>query len=258
MNKFFGQPIIYDRNNKPISAKTNGQLELIKAIDKYDILFVNGPAGTGKTFLAICKAMVGIKDGTYDKMIVTRPAIESGEHLGFLPGSLDEKIRPFMKPIYDCIQDLQPEEFSSNGNGNGKKKKANGGKKDKTDWTKKIEVFPLAYMRGSTIKDSFVIADEAQNMKSSQMKMFLTRIGMGSKVILTGDASQTDLDSRMESGFRHAQKILTGIKEIGFVTLTEEDIVRHGVIKKIIVRYERDAFKSGKYRGNVISNRDPV
>jgi len=249
MIKQFGQPIIYDRNGTPIKAKTQGQYELINAINDYDILFVNGPAGTGKTFLSICKAINALKERRYDRLIITRPAVESGEALGFLPGSLDEKIAPFMKPIFDSINKLKPEK---NGNGRKKKKKVDDSEQTDFDWDKHIEICPLAYMRGITLDNSFIISDESQNMKISQMKMFLTRLGKDSKVVITGDSSQSDLNRNLRSGFRHAQKILNDVKGIGFITLTENDIVRHRLIKDIIIRYEKDTFRS-----SVQSNRDP-
>jgi phosphate starvation-inducible PhoH-like protein len=254
----FGQPIINDKDGKPIRAQTQGQYELIQAIDKYDILFVNGSSGTGKSFLAVCKAVEGMLARKYERIIITRPAVESGEDLGFLPGSLNDKIYPYMKPIFDCIEELKPEKTPHIGNGNGIVSINGNGKKKKkkklkfelepitttpipeiVKWEDKIEISPLAYMRGLTLKNSFIICDEAQNMKISQMKMFLTRLGVNSKVVITGDSSQSDLDKNLSSGFRHAQAILKGIDEIGFVTLTEKDIVRHKLIKDIILRYEK-------------------
>ena len=262
MIKELGNPIVYDKYGKPIRAKTHGQLKLIEAIDKYDILFVNGPAGCGKTFLSICKAIAYLRENKFEKLIVTRPAVESGENLGFLPGSLDEKIAPYMKPIFDSINKLvksSSEIGSGNGNGNGnngngkKKTKKEKEKEPEEDFYKRIEIFPLAYMRGSTLDNAFVISDESQNMDKSQMQMFLTRIGANCKVVITGDASQSDLDrSRTKSGFKHAQDILKDIKQIGFITLTEDDIVRHKVIKQIIMCYQKD-----NYSQHVQSNKDP-
>jgi phosphate starvation-inducible protein PhoH and related proteins len=247
----FGPAIIEDNQGKSIFPKTQGQFDLVEAIDKYDILFINGPSGTGKTYLAVCKAVAAMKDKKYDKLIITRPAVESGESLGHLPGSLDEKIAPFMKPIFDYINELKPkdttlEQETKHVLPSSKKKKVKeeiakdpSGKND--PWYKKVEILPIAYMRGVSFKNSFVISDESQNMSIAQMKMFLTRIGMNSKVIITGDASQSDLSRRLRSGFRHAQEILQGVKEIGFITLGDDDIMRHKVIKEIIIRYEKDS-----------------
>lgn len=248
----FGPAIIEDNSGKSIFPKTQGQFDLVEAIDKYDILFINGPSGTGKTYLAVCKAVAAMKQNKYDKLIITRPAVESGESLGHLPGSLDEKIAPFMKPIFDYINELKPkantlEQEVKTVLPTPKKKKAKfedviKDPSSKTDpWYKRVEILPIAYMRGVSFKNSFVISDESQNMSILQMKMFLTRIGANSKVIITGDASQSDLNRKLRSGFRHAQEILKGVKEIGFITLGEDDIMRHKVIKEIIIRYEKDA-----------------
>ena len=257
----FGEPIIYDRNGKPIYAKTHGQHELVKAIDQYDILFVNGPAGTGKTFISVCKAVKAIDENRYEKLVLTRPAVESGEELGALPGDINDKISPYMKPLYQCIEKIKCKKPKSNGNGNGngngKKKKIT--KAEPQDDSKyieglfdKIDVSPLAYMRGLTFTNSFIIMDEAQNVSDKQMKLFLTRLGQHSKVIINGDESQSDLDRNIRSGFRHAQKLLNDVKGIGFVTLNENDIVRHKLVKDIILKYEHE-----KRTDQLYSNRDP-
>jgi phosphate starvation-inducible PhoH-like protein len=265
--KPFGQTIITDYKGNRIQAKTHGQSELIKAIDKYDILFVNGPAGTGKTFLATCKAIRFLQENVYERIVLTRPAVESGEELGFLPGSLDDKIAPYMKPLFDSIVKIkgkkadplnqnQPQQSHPINvtKRRSKKQQAQGDKKSSEieDWSKKVEVAPLAYMRGSTFDNSFIIMDEAQNVTPSQMKLFLTRLGNNSKVIITGDASQSDLDRRIGSGFTHAQKLLNDVDGIGFVTMDENDIVRHKLVKDIILKYD----KEDSYRNNVYSNRD--
>lgn len=262
-NQHFGEPIICDRNGKPIYAKTRGQNELIKAIDKYDILFVNGPSGTGKTFCAVCKAVKDIDDNKYQKLVITRPAVESGEELGALPGDINDKISPYMKPIYEFIEQLKNKKQKANVNENGnpyvkgKKRKI---KKDLISddtvesWYNKITIAPLAYMRGATFSNAFVIMDEGQNVSASQMKMFLTRLGVGSKVVITGDASQSDLDRRTRSGFRHAQKLLHDVEGIGFITLDENDIVRHKLVKDIILKYE----KEDTFRTMVNSNEEPA
>jgi len=263
--KPFGDPIIHDRNGKPIHAKTHGQYELTQAIDKYDILFVNGPAGTGKTFLSVCKAVKAIDDKKFKKLILTRPAVESGEELGALPGDINDKISPYMKPLYQCIEKLKakkPPVLRNNNTKTGMKKKARKKTAIKTvtntdtqfveSWYKKIEVSPLAYMRGLTFEDAFILMDEAQNVSETQMKLFLTRMGVGSKAIITGDASQSDLNRSTRSGFKHAQTLLTGVEGIGFVTLTENDIVRHKLVKDIILRYEQ----KDSFRTRVYSNQD--
>jgi len=210
-NTKFGTAIIHDKNGKPIYAKTHGQHELAQAIDKHDILFVNGPAGTGKTFVSICKAVKAIDDKRYEKLILTRPAVESGEELGALPGDVNDKISPYMKPLYQSIEKLKQKRLPSPKieNGNGKKKikkkiiKARPIAIDDTqyidEWYKQIEVSPLAYMRGLTFENAFILMDEAQNVSASQMKLFLTRLGLHSKVIITGDITQSDLDRRTRS-----------------------------------------------------------
>lgn len=238
--KPFGEPIVLDRNGKPIYAKTQGQHGLSLAIDEYDILFVNGPAGTGKTFLSVCKAVKAIDDGAYQRLILTRPAVESGEELGALPGDLNDKISPYMKPLYQCIEKLKPKK-PTNGNGNGKKKKKVVKEDQYIDnWYSRVEVSPLAYMRGLTFEDAFILMDEAQNVSEKQMKLFLTRMGHGAKVVITGDATQSDLDRKTRSGFKHAQNLLKGVDKVGFITLDERDIVRHKLVKDIILKYEEE------------------
>jgi phosphate starvation-inducible PhoH-like protein len=261
--QIFGKPIVDDVKGRPVYAKTHGQCELVKAIDDYDIIFVNGPAGTGKTFLAVCKAVVGLDAGKYKRLVLTRPAVEAGEELGFLPGTLDDKIGPYMRPLYDSIEKLRkPKVKPSAAPDDGQAQRgAPVRKKSQKEWTQKettedwldhVEIAPLAYMRGATHAKSFVILDEAQNVSPAQMKMFLTRMGEGSKVVITGDASQTDLDSRTQSGFRHAQRLLHNVKGIGFVTLDERDIVRHRLVRDIILKYE----KEDSYKNSVYSNND--
>lgn len=256
--KPFGQTIIKDKNGKPVKALTQGQYDLVEAIEKYDILFVNGPAGTGKTFLATCKAVAGLQDGIYERLCLSRPAVETGEGLGFLPGDLNDKIAPYMRPLYDSIDKLKPKPRKVLNQANGKPRRRKGPQDDpevqmeEVEWAKNIEINPLEYMRGLTMENSFIILDEAQNVTSDQMKMLLTRMGWGSKIVITGDASQCDLDRRTNSGFRHAQQLLKGVEGIGFIQLTEHDIVRHKLVKDIIKRYE----KEDSYRNKVYSNRD--
>lgn len=257
----FGQAILKDANGREVYAQTHGQLELIKSIDKYDILFVNGPAGCGKTFLAVCKAVQSLDSKRCERIVLTRPAVESGEELGFLPGSLDEKIAPYMRPLYDSIEKLKKkkkkpvrnDEQAQRGTKRRRKNDVQDSGDDMDEWAKNIEISPLAYMRGATFDNSFIIMDEAQNVTAGQMKLFLTRIGKGSKVIITGDATQTDLNSRVQSGFRHAQRLLSNVKGIGFVSLDERDIVRHKLVKDIILKYE----KEDSYRNKVYSNKGP-
>ena len=263
----FGQSVIKDAKGKDIYAQTHGQLELLKAIDAHDILFVNGPAGTGKTFMAVCKAVSALDNpnNRCKRIVLTRPAVESGEELGFLPGSLDEKIGPYMKPLYDSIEKLKkkpkksvPKNDDQNQRGAKRRRKSDQVDTDTSanelnEWMKNIEIAPLAYMRGSTFDDSFIILDEAQNTTSGQMKLLLTRLGKGSKVVITGDVTQTDLNNRVQSGFRHAQRLLSDVKGVGFVTLDERDIVRHKLVKDIILKYE----KEDSYRNKVYSNKGP-
>lgn len=260
-----GPCIVKDAKNKQIKAQTHGQLELVKAIDEYDVLFVNGPAGCGKTFLAVCKAVSALDspDNRCERIVLTRPAVESGEELGFLPGSLDEKIGPYMRPLYDSIEKLKKKPTRNNHkvddqNQRGAKRRrkadqfeTNTSNDELDEWMKNIEIAPLAYMRGATFDNSFIIMDEAQNVTAGQMKLFLTRLGQGSKVVITGDATQTDLNNRVQSGFRHAQHLLRDVKGIGFVQLTEKDIVRHKLVRDIILKYE----KEDSYRNKVISNK---
>ena len=211
---------------KAIKPKTLGQNQYIKTIQKKDLVFGIGPAGTGKTYLAVAMAIRAFKNNDVAKIIITRPAVEAGENLGFLPGDLQMKVDPYLRPLYDALFDiLGPETFNSY--------KERG----------LIEIAPLAYMRGRTLDNAFIILDEAQNTTREQMKMFLTRFGFNSKVIVNGDMTQVDLPSGKKSGLIHAIDVLKNVEEIGFVTLTERDVVRHELVKKIITsydRYERD------------------
>jgi len=265
--KPFGEPIINDRFGNPIIPMTQGQFELVNAIETHDIVFVNGPAGAGKTFIATCMAVAAMDAGRFKHLVLTRPIVESGEELGFLPGTMEEKVEPYMRPLYESLEKLKPKRpkatdmnYHDSQIGNVKKtmnKKPlrkpsgwdnapEGGYRRKDpleDWWSKVEVAPLAYMRGATFDNSFIILDEAQNVQSSQMKLMLTRLGKGSKVVVCGDATQSDLDRRTKSGFRHAQHLLKGVDGIGFVTLTEDDIVRHKLVRDIIIRYEHDPEK---------------
>jgi phosphate starvation-inducible PhoH-like protein len=205
---------------KPIRVKTIGQKHYVTTIKKSDIVFGIGPAGTGKTYLAVVLAVAALKEGRVKRILLTRPAVEAGENLGFLPGDLQEKVDPYLRPLYDALNDVMgPEQVA------------------KSLERGLIEIAPLAYMRGRTLDDSFIILDEAQNTTPEQMKMFLTRLGFGSKMVITGDVTQIDLPKGKKSGLIAAEGILNGIDEIGFVYMTEQDVVRHALVQKIIVAY---------------------
>jgi phosphate starvation-inducible PhoH-like protein len=207
---------------KQIKSKTNGQKGYVDAIKANDIVFGIGPAGTGKTFLAVAMAVTAFKNKEVDRIILTRPAVEAGEKLGFLPGDLQNKVDPYLRPLYDALYEIMGAETYQKHLEKGS-----------------IEVAPLAYMRGRTLDDSFIILDEAQNTTPEQMKMFLTRIGLGSKAVVTGDITQIDLPGEKKSGLKEVIKVLTDIKGIEFVYLTERDVVRHELVQKIIKAYER-------------------
>ena len=205
-----------------VTPKTDGQIRYCKTVDNNDVVFCNGPAGTGKTFLAVCFAVSALEHNLIDKIVLCRPAVEAGENLGFLPGDLKDKVDPYLAPLYDALNILYDEK-----------------KLFKLLETKIIEIVPLAYMRGRTLDNSFMILDEAQNSTITQMKMFLTRLGVGSKSIITGDVTQIDLQSKKESGLVQVAKVLRGIKGIGFANLNQNDVVRHALVKKIIEAYDR-------------------
>ena len=212
---------ITTRSGKPVHPKTPGQTHYVQAIDEHTITFGIGPAGTGKTYLAVAKAVQALKTKQVTRIILTRPAVEAGEKLGFLPGTLDEKVDPYLRPLYDALRDmLDPEVIA------------------KFVETGVIEVAPLAYMRGRTLSDAFVILDEAQNTTSAQMKMFLTRLGFGTKIVVTGDQSQVDLPRGQRSGLHVAQDVLSDIEDISFCYLTAGDVVRHRLVGKIVSAYE--------------------
>ena len=207
---------------KPIKAKTVGQQRYMKAITNNTITLGVGPAGTGKTYLAVAAAVAAFRERTVNRIILTRPAVEAGERLGFLPGDLQNKVDPYLRPLYDALYDmLGPETFQ------------------KYQERGSIEVAPLAYMRGRTLDDSFIILDEAQNTTREQMKMFLTRLGFGSKIVITGDVTQIDLPGDKVSGLKDAIRVLDGVKDIAICRLTSADVVRHALVQEIINAYEQ-------------------
>ena len=214
--------ILFTPKGGTIQAKTPGQARLVEAARQQDIAFAVGPAGTGKTYTAVALAVSALKSRQVKKIVLTRPAVEAGESLGFLPGGFRDKVDPYLRPLYDALEDMiEPDKLRSYLERN------------------IVEIVPLAYMRGRTLNSAFVILDEAQNATAGQMKMFLTRLGAGSRAIVTGDASQTDLPSRMVSGLVRARDILEGVDGIGFVDFDKEDVVRHKLVKDIIAAYER-------------------
>ena len=218
--------IVKGVNGKIIKAKTTNLKKLVKESEKKDMVFAIGPAGTGKTYTSVALAVKALKEKNVKRIILTRPAVEAGESLGFLPGDLKEKLDPYLQPLYDALRDMIPHERLEN-------------------FIEKrvIEVAPLAFMRGRTLDDAFVILDEAQNTTHSQMKMFLTRMGMNAKFIITGDPSQIDLPKNQQSGLQEAMKILRNVEEIGFIHLNESDVVRHPIVKKIILAYNQSEKK---------------
>jgi phosphate starvation-inducible PhoH-like protein len=222
INDLYDGIVCYTHRGKIIKPKTIGQKQYISAIKRNDIVFAIGPAGTGKTYLAMAMAVTAFKEKEVNRIILTRPAVEAGEKLGFLPGDLQDKVDPYFRPLYDALYDIL-------------------GVDSFRRYMEKglIEVAPLAYMRGRTLDDSFVILDEAQNTTSEQMKMFLTRLGFGSKAVVTGDLTQIDLPKGVYSGLEEVQEVLKGVKGIDFVYLDDTDVVRHEVVQRIIKAYER-------------------
>ena len=224
---------ILTSRGKSIRPKTFNQKKYVDAIDKKTVVFGIGPAGSGKTYLAVAKAVQALQAKQVNRIVLTRPAVEAGEHLGFLPGTLSEKIDPYLRPLYDALQDMiDPEKIP--------KLMTNGS----------IEVAPLAYMRGRTLNDSFIILDEAQNTSPEQMKMFLTRLGFGSKMVVTGDVTQIDLPSGTKSGLKVVQDILGTVEDLEFINLTAEDVVRHKLVSRIVEAYETwdQKLDKGNYR----------
>ena len=212
---------------KPIKAKTVGQQHYMKAIMKNTVTIGVGPAGTGKTYLAVAAAVAAFREKSVNRIILTRPAVEAGERLGFLPGDLQNKVDPYLRPLYDALYDMLGAETFQKYQERGS-----------------IEVAPLAYMRGRTLDDSFIILDEAQNTTREQMKMFLTRLGFGSKIVITGDVTQIDLPDDKVSGLKDAIRVLDGVKDIAICRLTSADVVRHALVQEIINAYEKAAKKN--------------
>ncbi len=227
---------ILSRRGKTIRPKTLNQKRYVDAIDAHTIVFGIGPAGTGKTYLAMAKAVSALQTKQVSRIILTRPAVEAGERLGFLPGTLNEKIDPYLRPLYDALHDMMDAEMIP-------KLMAAG----------VIEVAPLAFMRGRSLNDAFIILDEAQNTTAEQMKMFLTRLGFGSKIVVTGDITQVDLPGGARSGLRAASEILTDVDDIHFAQLTSSDVVRHRLVSEIVDAYER--FESTNNQDLSLSNR---
>ena len=215
--------IIYFGKNGSVSPKTEGQHRYLKMVKNNDVVFSIGPAGTGKTYLSVAFALAALDANEVDRIILCRPAVEAGESLGFLPGDLKEKVDPYLAPLYDSLHTLYSES-----------------KLSQLLKNKIIEVVPLAYMRGRTLDNAYMILDEAQNATPLQMKMFLTRLGVGSRSIITGDITQVDLQNPRESGLLQASEILSGVEGIGFVRLDEKDVVRHPLVMKIIKAYDKD------------------
>ena len=221
MDSLFDIHIARTSHGKIIYPKTMGQLEYYHSLKDHDVVFAIGPAGTGKTYLSVVFAVQALKNHEVQKIILTRPAVEAGENLGFLPGDLKEKIDPYLRPLYDALYDMLGAENT-----------------EKLIEKGIIEIAPLAYMRGRTLEDAYVILDEAQNTTDNQMKMFLTRLGFNSKMCITGDITQIDLPKQTTNGLKHAMKILDGVKDISFVYLTALDVVRHPVVARIIEKYD--------------------
>lgn len=222
MEKIYDDLICLTANGRPLKPKTLGQKKYVDLIQKNTVVFGIGPAGTGKTYLAMAMAITAFKNNEVNRIILTRPAIEAGEKLGFLPGDLQQKVDPYLRPLYDALYEIMGAE-------NFMKNMEKG----------LIEVAPLAYMRGRTLDNAFIVLDEAQNTTPEQMKMFLTRIGYGSKAVITGDVTQIDLGEGKRSGLTEATKILSGIEGIGQITLTNKDVVRHPLVQQIILAYEK-------------------
>ena len=228
--------IIHGMNGKPIVARTENQQRLVKAFEENDLVFATGPAGTGKTFVAIALAVKALKNKEIRKIILSRPAVEAGEKLGFLPGEMKDKLAPSLPPLYDALQDMVP-----------------GAKLKEYMENNVIQIAPLAFMRGRTLNDAVIILDEAQNTTTHQIKMFLTRLGMNAKMIITGDVTQIDLPPTATSGLVQAMQILKGVKGIGKVEFEKKDIVRHKLVQRIVEAYDKFDSKHGKGGSRTVS-----
>lgn len=227
--RMYEKEITRDHNGKPIRVKNVGQSNYVNAIRKNDIVFGVGPAGTGKTFLAVAMAVAALKKGEVKRIVLTRPAVEAGENLGFLPGDLKEKVDPYLRPLYDSLYTILGVEHTG-----------------RLMERETIEIAPLAYMRGRTLDDAFVILDEAQNTTTQQMKMFLTRLGFGSKMVVNGDVTQIDLPRGTRSGLIHSSSILKSVPGIGTVTFSSADVIRHPLVAEVIKAYEGHEFSEEK------------
>ena len=228
--------IIHGMNGKPIVARTENQQRLVKAFEENDLVFATGPAGTGKTFVAIALAVKALKNKEIRKIILSRPAVEAGEKLGFLPGEMKDKLDPYLQPLYDALQDMVP-----------------GAKLKEYMENNVIQIAPLAFMRGRTLNDAVIILDEAQNTTTHQIKMFLTRLGMNAKMIITGDVTQIDLPPTATSRLVQAMQILKGVKGIGKVEFEKKDIVRHKLVQRIVEAYDKFDSKHGKGGSRTVS-----
>jgi len=221
--------LVHGKNGMPIKARTVNQLRMVESFEKNDMIFAVGPAGTGKTYTAVALAVRALKNKEVRRIVLTRPAVEAGENLGFLPGDLKDKLDPYLQPLYDALRDMIPSQklytFMEDGT---------------------IEVAPLAFMRGRTLENAFAILDEAQNATEPQMKMFLTRMGQNSKFVITGDITQIDLPRNQSSGLIHSMRLLKDVPGVDFIMLDERDIVRHRLVTKIVEAYEKDSKKERK------------
>ena len=228
--------IIHGMNGKPIVARTENQQRLVKAFEENDLVFATGPAGTGKTFVAIALAVKALQNKELRQIILSRPAVAAGEKLGFLPGEMKDKLDPYLQPLYDALQDMVP-----------------GAKLKEYMENNVIQIAPLAFMRGRTLNDAVIILDEAQNTTTHQIKMFLTRLGMNAKMIITGDVTQIDLPPTATSGLVQAMQILKGVKGIGKVEFEKKDIVRHKLVQRIVEAYDKFDSKHGKGGSRTVS-----